>query len=339
VLDDSNFPKLVEQVNENADNVKIEYNPNTNKLAFFKLKAKGKSSYTTQERRITEVTRAIKQTFETYNSEHKEVDLTDQYKGLLECHTAVNEYRISLKRIASYYKGYGIIGESRYVEFFKTNLSLPTGQDLNILDASSCPSYINYEQAKFVHISIEGRDYLVIKDDLYKVFYRKDLQPKTDLTKIVNTIEALLSNKSEPSWIVDHNLHTDIRRASVDMHLLSTAVKQSDKVNSTEYVLNSINIVSMTSKNSITIEIEENHPKVPISLSTLCMFKNSINQDERLVFYTFKNGLSQGKDINLIEFQKDSNFEKKPRGRSAKTPNQEEEKEPNWVVIRYALVV
>ena len=339
ILDDEDFPKIVELVNEDASNVKIEYNPNSNKLAIFKIKAKGKTSYTNQERRITEVTKLIKQTFEYYNADHEEIDLTNQYKSLLECFTAVNEYKLSLKRVAAFSKGYGFIGESRYIEFFRTDMTIPSGHDLSIIDASNCPAYMKYELAKFVHISIEGKDYLMIRDDTYKVFYKRELQPKSDVTKIVNVVNTLLTTKTEPNWIVDYNLHTDIRRASVDMHLLATTMKENEKVNTKEYILNSINIVSMTSKSSITIEIEGDRPKIPINLSTLCMFKSSISNNERLVFYTFKNAASPGKDINLIEFQKDDNFEKKPKGKPSKTSKEEEPKGPNWITSRYALVV
>lgn len=339
VLDDEDFPRIVELVNEDANNVKIEYNPNSNKPAIFKIKAKGQTTYTNQERRITELSKNTKQIFEYYNADHEEIDLTMQYKSLIECFTAVNEYKLSLKRIATFSKGYGIIGESRYIEFFKTDMTLPNGHDLSIIDASSCPAYIKYELAKFVHISIEGKDYLMIKDNNYKVFYRKELQPKSDTSKIINIINTLLTTKTEPNWIIDYNLHTDIRRASVGMHLLATTMKENPKVNTKEYILNSINIVSMASKNSITMEIEGDTPKVPISLSTLCMFRSSISKDERLVFYTFKNAISAGKDINLIEFQKDDNFEKKSKGKPSKAAKEQEPKEPNWITLRYALVV
>lgn len=338
VLDDPDFAKLLGSVKDFNEHLKIHRNINNNKISALSVTIEGAASNSTQTRRVLDINKTTREMFDNFvqiMNTSEFVDLTEYYKKILDCKTAVAEYKLSLKRVCSYYKGYGFVGESRYLEFFKSDLTLPIGHDLSIIDASNCPGFISYEDSKFLHTTIAGKQYLIIKDNEYTIFYKKEPQPKTDFTKLYNFINASLANKQKPTWIIDYGLHSDIKKYSSDMHLLSTHMKQNEKMNSIEYVLTSIEMTSMTSKNAIKIDLkEENSPKLPVRFSTICMFKSSLKKNERIVVYTFKNAIAEGKDMNLIEYQK--NTSKTDSGLDKDEDNPEA---PNWEVRKYGLIV
>ncbi len=339
VLDDPNFAALINSVQDIDTQVKIENNPNTNKPNRINLQIKGSASTIIQKRRIAEVSPQTESDFKKLldiEESENSIDLTEQYKALLECKPAVVEYNLSLKRVHGFNGGYGIIGEPRYIEFFTSTLSIPQGQDLSITEASEIPSFIDYEKTRFLHTNITGKEYLIIKDDSYMIFVKRSLQPKTDLSKLSKLISACVNNKAEPTWIIDHSLFTDIKKISGDMHLMATHQKQSSITNGSEQILKTIEFRSMSSKSIILLNLEENNcPKIALKFSTLAPFKNAIKQNERILVYVFKNAIGEGKDVNLLEYQVDNSG--KTIGRKKKT-TAEEEQVKTWTTKRFGLI-